>query len=251
MILLRIVGTMLLGTLALATAAAAQSTPTPAAITRTVIAATKLPTVTDVPLYFRAVGVTLPPGETSSLSAANGIFYQLSGATEVSVDQQATTLNPGDGMFIAAGRTATLKAGGSIPSTFLHFFLAPAADLDRPAEAPPATVRELFRTTAPIPGLKSGSYDLNLTRITFPAQMPSNPPHHRSGAALYYIISGTGSNTVENKTEAKVAASFIYEPFNLVHQWGNAGTEPFTFLAFNINPEGIAAVLPGAPEKTP
>ena len=26
--------------------------------------------------------------------------------------------------------------------------------------------------------------------------------------------------------------------------------EPFTFLAFNINPEGIAAVLPGAPAKT-
>ena len=42
----------------------------------------------------------------------------------------------------------------------------------------------------------------------------------------------------------------IYEPFNLVHQWGNPGNEPFTFLAFNINPEGVAAVLPGAPAKT-
>jgi hypothetical protein len=36
-----------------------------------------------------------------------------------------------------------------------------------------------YRTTAPIPDLKPGGYDLNLTRITFPAQMPSNPPHHR------------------------------------------------------------------------
>jgi mannose-6-phosphate isomerase-like protein (cupin superfamily) len=79
--------------------------------------------------------------------------------------------------------------------------------------------------------------------------MPSNPLHHRSGAALYYIISGTGANTVDGKTEAKGPGSLIYEPFGLVHQWGNPGKEPFTFLAFNINPEGVAAVLPGAPAK--
>jgi hypothetical protein len=115
----------LLSTVALATAAAAQSTPPPAAITRTVIAAIKLPTVTDVPLSFRAVSVTLPPGDKSSLSAANSILYQMSGSTEVSVGQQATMLNAGEGMFIAAWRMATLKAGGDVPSTFLHFFLAP------------------------------------------------------------------------------------------------------------------------------
>ena len=51
---------LLIGAVALATSAAAQSTPPPAAITRTVIAATKLPSVTDVPLYFRAVSVTFP-----------------------------------------------------------------------------------------------------------------------------------------------------------------------------------------------
>ena len=185
--MLRLAGIMALGMVALATTGTAQPTPTPAAITRTVIATTKLPTVTEVPLYFRAVGVTLPPGEMSSLTAANGILYQVSGSTEVSIDQQATMLNAGEGMFIAAGRTATFKAGGAVPSTFLHFFLAPAAGLNGPAEAAPAVVRELYRTAAPIPDLKPGSYNLNLTRVTFPAQMPSNPPHHRSGAALYYI----------------------------------------------------------------
>ena len=245
----RIAGIMLLGTVALATAAAAQSTPPPAAITRTLIATTKLPTVTDVPLYFRAVSVSLPPGDKSNLSAANGILYLVSGSSEVTIDQRAAMLNPGEGMFIAAGRMATLKAGGSVPSTFIHFFLVPAADLNGPAETAPAEVRELFRTAAPIPDLKPGSYDFNLTRVTFPAQMPSNPPHHRSGAALYYIISGVGSTTVNGKTEAKGSGSFIYEPSSLVHQWGNSGTEPFTFLAFNINPEGVAAVLPGAPVK--
>jgi mannose-6-phosphate isomerase-like protein (cupin superfamily) len=80
--------------------------------------------------------------------------------------------------------------------------------------------------------------------------MPSNPPHHRSGAALYYILSGTGANTVGDKIEARTAGSLIYEPFGLVHQWGNPGDVPLTFLAFNINPDGVAAVLPGAPAKS-
>ena len=186
-------------------------------------------------------------GENCSLSAADGILYQVSGSTVVSIDQEITRLSGGQGMFIAAGRSATLHAGGGIHSVFLHFFLAPAADLNGPAETAPAEVRELFRTPAAIPDLKAGGYDLNLTRVTFPSQMPSNAPHHRSGAALYYIISGVGSTTVDGKTEAKGSGSLIYEPSSLVHQWGNTGTEPFTFLAFNINPEGVAAVLPGAP----
>lgn len=245
----RMTGIVLLGAVVFVAAAAAQTTPAPSAITRTVIAATKLPTVTDVPLYFRAVGVTLPLGEKSVTSAANGILYQISGSTEVSVGGEAKVLSAGDGLFIAGGKTAALKAGSGEPSTFLHFFLSPAADLDRPAETAPAVVRELYRTAASIPDLKPGSYDLNLTRVTFPPRMPSNPPHHRSGAALYYIISGTGANTVNGETEARGPGSLIYEPFGLVHQWGNPGDEPLTFLAFNTNPEGVAAVLPGAPAK--
>ena len=249
--LIRRAVTMLIGAVALATSVAAQPTPPPAAITRTVIATTKLPTVTEAPLYFRAVSVTLPPGEKSRVSAVDGILYQVSGSTEVSVDDQTTALKSGDGVCIAAGKKVTLTAGSGVPSTFLHFILAPATDLDRPAETAPAVVKELYRTSAPIPGLKPGNYDLNLTRITFPPQMPSNPPHHRSGVALYYIVSGIGSNTVGDKAEAKGPGSLVYEPFDLVHQWGNPGSEPFTFLAFNINPEGIAAVLPGAPAQTP
>jgi hypothetical protein len=52
----------------------------------------------------------------------------------------------------------------------------------------------------------------------------------RSGAALYYVISGRGANTVDGKTDAKEPGSLIYEPFGLVHQWGNPGDAPFTFL---------------------
>src|ERR1035438_3201506 len=243
------IGLLLLGAMALPVSATAQTTPTPPAITRTVVAATKLPTVTDAPLYFKAVSITLQPDQTSGVSAANGILYQVSGSTEVALDGEAKMLNAGEGLFIAGGKTAELTAGSGGPSTFLHFFLAPAVDLGRPAETAPATARELYRTANPIPDLKPGDYDLNLTRVTFPAQMPSNPPHRRSGAALYFIISGTGANTVDGTTEARGPGSLIYEPYALVHQWGNPGNEPLIFLAFNINPEGVAAVLPGAPAK--
>jgi quercetin dioxygenase-like cupin family protein len=77
--------------------------------------------------------------------------------------------------------------------------------------------------------------------------MPSNAPHHRTGAALYYVLSGTGANTVEGKTETRGPGSFIYEPAGLVHQWGNPGDTPLTFLTFNINQEGVPAVAPDRP----
>ena len=173
----RITGLLLLGAMALPASGTAQTLPAPPAITRTVVAATKLPTVTDVPLHFKAVSITLQPKEKSGISAANGILYQMSGSTEVAIDGESKMLNAGDGLFIAGGKTAALTAGSGGPSTFLHFFLAPAVDLGRPAEPAPAAVRELYRTADPIPDLKPGGYDLNLTRITFPAQMPSNPPH--------------------------------------------------------------------------
>jgi quercetin dioxygenase-like cupin family protein len=163
--------------MALPASGAAQTTPAPPAITRTVVAATKLPTVTDVPLHFKAVSITLQPDEKSGVSAANGILYQISGSTEVALGGEAKTLNAGEGLFIASGKTAALTAGSGGPSTFLHFFLAPAVDLGRPAETAPAAVRELYRTANPIPDLQPGGYDLNLTRVTFPALMPSNPPH--------------------------------------------------------------------------
>src|ERR1700726_4890112 len=199
----RTTGLLLLGAMALPASGTAQTTPAPPAITRTVVAATKLPTVTDEPLHFKAVSITLQPDEKSGVSAANGILYQMSGSTEVALDGEAKMLNTGEGLFIAGGKAAALTAGSGGPSTLLHFFLVSAADLGRPVETAPAAVRELYRTATPIPDLQSGGYDLNLTRVTFPAQMPSNPPHHRSGAALYFIVSGTGANTVDGKTEAK------------------------------------------------
>jgi hypothetical protein len=76
---------MLFAAMALAVSAAAQTPSAQTATARKVLAATKLPTVTDVPLHFRVLSVTIPPGEKSALSGANGVLYQVSGSTEVSL----------------------------------------------------------------------------------------------------------------------------------------------------------------------
>jgi quercetin dioxygenase-like cupin family protein len=147
---------MLLSGMALSGSATAQTTPAPPAATRTVVAATKLPTVTDAPLYFKAVSATLPPGEKSAISGGNGVLYQVSGSTEVSLGGEAKLLNAGEGLFIANGKVAELKASSGAPSIFLHFALAPGVALDRSATTSPAAVKDLYRTAAPIPNLKPG-----------------------------------------------------------------------------------------------
>lgn len=137
---------LLLGALTIANSAAAQTAPTPSAVTRTVLAAAKLPTVTDMPLYFRAVIVALPPGGTSGATAMNSILYQVSGSTELAVGGEAKTLNAGEGVFIDTGNMIVLKAGDAAPSIFLQFLLARTADLDPssavgPIDADTALVR--------------------------------------------------------------------------------------------------------------
>src|SRR4030088_1381366 len=116
----RTTGLLLLGAMALPASGTAQTTPAPPAITRTVGAAAKLPTATDVPLHFKAVSVTLQPDEKSGISAANGILYQMSGSTEVALDGEAKMLNAGEGLFIAGGKTAELTAGGGEPRGLPH-----------------------------------------------------------------------------------------------------------------------------------
>ena len=238
----------LAGVTALTVTAAAQTPPAAPAIARTVVAGARMPSLGNAPLYFKAVRVSIPPGQKISLSAPNSILYQLSGSTEIA-DGEAKKITAGGGALIAGGTTASLTAGNGEPSTLLYFLLVPKEALDQPVADAQATVKDLYRTPAPLPGLEPGSYELNLTRVTFPPGMPSNRPHHRSGAALYYIVSGTGANTVNGTTAARGPGSLIYEPSGLVHQWGNPGSDSLTFLAFNINPEGVPAVVPEAPAK--
>jgi hypothetical protein len=172
--------------------ATAQTAPAPPAITRTVVAATKLPTVVAVPLHIRAVSVTIRPGEASSFSGADGVLYQISGSTEVLIDGGVKTIGAGEGLFIASGKQVPLKAGSGEPSTLLHFLLVPVSDLNRPGETAPAIVKEIYRTAAPLPDLKPGSYDLNLTRVHLPSAHALEPvtPSVGSRPLLHHVWNG-------------------------------------------------------------
>src|SRR2546421_2614076 len=124
------IGSFLVCAAALAASAAGQTPPPAPAATRTVVASTKLPTLGDTPVHFKAVSVTIPSGASSGVSSSNGILYQLSGSTVVSIGGEVKTLSPGEGLFIADGNVATLKAGDGAPSTLLHFLRVSPASLD-------------------------------------------------------------------------------------------------------------------------
>jgi len=172
--------TALLGVAGLTVVAAAQTPPAAPAIARTVVAGTKLPSLGDTPLYFRVVSVSIPPGQNISLPASNGILYQLSGSTEVSAGE-AKTITGGGGVLIASGTIASLTAGNGEQSALLYFLLAPKEALDQPVAGAPATVKELYRTTAPLPELKP---NLRASPPTIPAWLFGEPSHPRQKCGM-------------------------------------------------------------------
>jgi hypothetical protein len=102
-------------------------------------------TVTDVRLHFKVVSITLRPDERSSVLAANGILYQMSGSIEVSLGGEAKMLTAEEGLFIAGGKRAALTAGSGVPSTFLHFSQARSVRSSQPfrkAKRPNRSKRE-------------------------------------------------------------------------------------------------------------
>jgi len=68
--------------------------------------------------------------------------------------------------------------------------------------------------------------------------MPSNPPHHRSGAALYYNRLGHRREQVAARRRSAGRDRPIYEPSLSTN---GPGSEPLTFPAFSINPQGVPA----------
>jgi len=229
----------------------AQTTPgpstTPATAVRNVLASAGLPTVIEVPLHYKLLRVSIPAGQSTRSRGPNGFLFQISGTLAVTRGGDTRTLRSGDALFVGRGESATLKAAGSESAVLLHFLLLPAADLEKVVEGAPANVTELYRTTAAIPGLKSGPYEFTLIRVTLPPRMPLNAPHYRSGGALYYVAAGTGTTMAEGKTETKPTGSRLFEPYGMVHQWANPGDTPLVLLQANISPEGVPAVIVGVP----
>jgi quercetin dioxygenase-like cupin family protein len=225
------------------------SRPTPV---RTVLASAGLPSVGDVPLHFKLLRVSVAAGQSTQYVGSNGFVWGLSGVLMLTTDEESRTLRGGDAAFIGAGKRASLQSTGGDAAVFLHFLLVAAGDLGRSAESEPATVTELYRTATPIPGLKPGAaYEFSLTRVTLPPRTPINPPHYRSGGALYYVAAGRGAFTTGGGTEPRPAGVWHYEPYGMVHQWANPGDVPLVLLQANISPEGTPVVIFGTPSETP
>ena len=197
------------------------------------------------PLYIKLFAGKLRSDEISADTTSSGIFYQFSGATEISIDGLKRATAAGEGVFIARGARVKLRALGEEPSVFLQFVLSSVA-YSGVSDFWPVDSREIYRSSAPIPALKTGRYRLDLRKVILPHMAPADLPHHRSGVALHYVISGFGSESANGVTVLRSPGSVSYEPSELVYQWGNPGGVPLTYLVFNLNPEGESAVIADA-----
>jgi quercetin dioxygenase-like cupin family protein len=243
-----IIGATLL--LVAASPAAAQDAPGVPGVQANTLAATRVADLARGPVYFCALSVTIPAAAASHIAAtANGIYYQLSGSTEITTGISSKTIAAGEALFIPAGNQVGFKAVGDGPSRALQFLMVPDGLPGSPIATEPAHVAELFRSPAPVPDLKAGAYQMTLTRRTFPAGTPPSPPRRHSGAALVYVLSGTGTHTVDGKSSEEGPGSVIYEPSSLVYRWGNRSSEPWTYLAFSISPEGMPPTVAASTPK--
>jgi mannose-6-phosphate isomerase-like protein (cupin superfamily) len=133
---------------------------------------------------------------------------------------------------------ATFTTQGEQPSQSLHYLLVPEAQAGRSITVKTGEISEIYKNQEPITWSPDKEQVLSLAQLSLPPAAPKTAPHSRTGAALYYVLAGTGQFTSHGKTEDKPPGSVIYEPSGLVHQWANPGTEPLTLIVANIAPHG-------------
>ena len=236
--------TLPLAVLLLASAAARAADPGPV---RTVVAKTVLPNPEGAPLHFKLARVEVAPGEAASAGEPASMVYVVSpDSLTVVVGEKRIPVGPGEALFLPGRSGARFEGTGGRPAAFLHLFLGPAHELDRARDGSGGVV-ELYRTPGPLANLPAGPLAFDLTRVTFPPHMPPNPPHHRSGDALYVVLSGAGEFTTGGKTLPRPAGTVHYETSGLVHQWANPGDSPLVLLVANVTREGAPAIVPESP----
>jgi quercetin dioxygenase-like cupin family protein len=217
----------------------------PAGAVRTQLASGHLDSVVELPLFFRLYRARLPAAQHATYQGSSAMLYDLSGASTIDVEGGAAQpLAEGAGVFIPAGQQVTISAAEAEPTDLLLFLLTARPNQGRRLLSRPAVAQELYRTGDPLPGLKAGPYEFSLVRLIFPPGIPANPAHSRSGAALDYVLAGTGALTADGKTEAGSAGMALFEGFGWVHSLANPGETPLVLLQASINHEGEPAVVP-------
>ena len=218
--------------------AAAQDRPI-----RLVLASSKIPVVAETPLHFRLLRITIPAGQSVTYTGPRGMVYPTSGSLTVAVESERRTLQDGEGMFVAGGGRVTFSAGANAPGTLLHYLLVTDSDGSGTFYSRPAVAAELHAASTPVPGLKPGSYEFTLSRVTVNPKIPAPPIHHRSGAALYYVLAGTWTLHMEDRREPRARGAVQFEPNTFVHTWENVGETPGAILQANISPENVPEII--------
>ena len=207
---------------------------------RVVLASSKLQ-VAATPMHFQLLSVTIPAGKTAVFAGPEGFVFVLGGKVEMTSGAEKAVLAEGEARHVAAGAAMTLRAAGSRPATLLHYLLVPSnGSADTPYAG--ATAAELYRAREAAP-LAAGPHEFSLTRVTSPVGAPPPPMHHRSGAALYRVLSGTGTIHLQGKDEPRGTGAVQYEPNGFIHTWENAGKVPLVLLQANISAEGAPEIV--------
>jgi mannose-6-phosphate isomerase-like protein (cupin superfamily) len=220
--------------------AGAQDTPRADRPIRLVLASSKLP-LDENPLHFRLVRVTIPAGQSIVYTGPQGMIYPTSGALSITIAGDRRALRDGEGAFLAGGRRATLGAA-TTAVTFLHYLLVTRGELEALFHSRPAAASDLHRTE-PIPGLKPGPHEFTLTRVTVNPKIAAPPMHHRSGAAIYFVVSGSWIMHTEDKHEPRTRGHVQFEPNTFIHTWENVGETPGALLQANVSPENVPEII--------
>lgn len=210
---------------------------------RNVMATGRLASVVDTPVHFKLLRVTIPPGQSAPYSGPSGMLWVNSGVLGVGVDGERRSLEHGSAVFVTAGQRVTLTASAGAPAVALHFVLAPASQLDTTGHARPTMTTELYRTRDPVPNLKPGAHEFTLIRVSVDKGVPRPPMHQRSGAALYYVLSGTWTLHMDGRTEARRRGDVQFEPNGFVHTWENVGDSTGVLIQANVSLEGAPEIL--------
>jgi mannose-6-phosphate isomerase-like protein (cupin superfamily) len=219
-------------------ATTAAPVPPPAgAPSRNVLASSKLNAVADGPKVFSVYRLELTNEPTEI--RGDGFLYAQAGRVAYQSAGARAALAQNEARAIAASSPTLVQADAGTATALVFVLGSPTA----PWITPPAKAVQIFKDTIPIPSLYAGVYEFSLTWVSFPGSMPLNPPHHRSGAAIYYVLSGTGLFAANGRVHSVGAGSIQYEPNTLTHQWGNATTAPLVFVQANISQEGVPAVV--------
>jgi quercetin dioxygenase-like cupin family protein len=216
---------------------------------QTLLASVQLDSVIELPLFIRLYRARVPAAQHTTYQGSNTLLYDLSGASTIQIGGGAARpLAEGAGVFIAAGQETTITAADAAPTDLLLFLLSARPNEGKRLLSRPAVAQELYRTGDPLPGLKAGPYEFSLVRLTFPPGMPADPAHYRSGAAIDYVLAGTGALTADGKTEEGSAGMALFEGFGWVHSLANPGEVPLVLLQATISREGDPAVVRATPK---